>query len=407
MMIKKSLRGVIFIAGMAAFILSSTPVRAQVPAYNPGELPLQDFVAQPEKPAEVKEEKESLYQPVPPYEIPPEEFQAKTRVFEDTPNSYETMAYSLRIPKEWEQVKAKEKEEGDKDVVGESSRNILSEVVRFYGPSLLDARTYFTMTLYDLPQEITAENWLLNYAQQNSHPLQFMTVISEKKAEALYVTVEGDTSYVVRALAEMNGNMMAYLAYAIPEQKWKDERPFQDHVLRSFAFKEHLERQVEERRTYAFLDLLRFDYPSSWRLMAPSIYSIEAMDAKIINSIDEKIVKGEIDVHVVSTELDTTLAEEVKVLQKAFEGRGLVIGKLIDQPADFKSNDHIYFSRIEVYQANNKEKTLIDHEYWIGILMEDRYFYIVTMLTPARTIDFYTWATNTEAFETVIETLRP
>lgn len=354
------------------------------------------------------EEKESLYKPVPAYDLPQEEFESMSRVFEDTPDGFGSLAYTLRIPKDWEQVKARtEEDSAAADAGGGSSRNVLNDVVRFYGPSLLDSRTYFSISISDLPQQITAENWFLNYAQQHSYPLQFMTVISEKKVEALYVLVEGDTSYVVRAVAEINGNMMALIVYAVPEQKWKDERPLQDRVLRSFSFKQQMERQVEERRTYAFLDLLRFDYPISWRMMAPNIYSIEAMDTKIINSIDEKTIKGEIDVHVVSTELDTTLAEEVHALQSAFEARGLTIGKLIGKPANFQVNESIYFSRIEVYEANNKEKTLIDHEYWIGILMENRYFYIVTMLTPARTADFYTWATNTEAFETVVESLRP
>ncbi|HEY8189393.1 MAG TPA: hypothetical protein VIF12_01820, partial [Micavibrio sp.] len=122
---------------------------------------------------------------------------------------------------------------------------------------------------------------------------------------------------------------------------------------------------------------------------------------------DETTLNGEIDIHVVSTELDTTLAQEIKLVQKSIGDRGLVIGKLIEEPHEFKFSDHIYFSRIEVYAANDKDHALIDHEYWIGVLIEDRYFYIVTMLTPSRSADFYNWATNTEAFKAVVETLRP
>lgn len=418
MMIPKTSPSRIFLVVLmlvGGFAIAPKSLQAQAPApatvAPPASTPLPAQTQTPVKPAEAqtaeaekKEETVSRFKPVPSYDLPQEEFEAKTRVFEQTPLRNEGMAYSLRIPKNWEQVKANDGTEAD---AAATTTNILSEVARFYGPSFLDSRTYFKINFSSLQQAITAENWFLNYAQQNSYPLQFMTVISEKKVEAFYVMVEGDTSYVVRSIAEINGNMVALLTYAAPEQKWRDESAMQDHVLRSFAFKEKVERQVEERRTYAFLDLLRFDYPASWRLLAPNIYSIEAMDAKIINSIDEKTVNGEIDVHVVSTELDTTLAEEVKTLQTAFEERGLFIGKMIEQPSKFKMNENIYFSRIEVYEANNKDKTLIDHEYWIGILIEDRYFYIVTMLTPARTSNFYVWATNAEAFETVVESLRP
>lgn len=404
-MIQKTPGRVVFMAGVMGFILLAMPLSAQAQDAAPAPAPAAS--TETEAPAR---DQDNLYQSVPQYEISKEDFEARTRPFADTPEGYATMAYTMRIPKDWEQVKSREKEKegpyGDGGDAG-AVTSILSEVVRFYGPSLLDSRTYFSMTVLRLPQQISARNWILNYAQQNSYPLQYMTVLSDKKVEILYVLVEGDTSYVVRALFEINGSMATLLTYAVPEPKWMEERPVQDYVLRSFKFNEYQERQVEERRTYAFLDLLRFDYPVSWKLMAPNIYSIEAMDAKIVNAFDEKNIRGEIDVHVVSTELDTTLAEEVQQLQKVFEKRGLVIGKLIDQPSSYKMHENIHFSRIEVYEANNAARTLIDHEYWVGILIEDRYFYIVTMLTPARKIDFYTWATNKEAFETVISSLRP
>lgn len=40
-------------------------------------------------------------------------------------------------------------------------------------------------------------------------------------------------------------------------------------------------------------------------------------------------------------------------------------------------------------------------------MVEDRYYYIVTMLTPGRKADFYTWALNTETFGSVIQSLMP
>lgn len=344
--------------------------------------------------------------PVPAYDMPKEEFEAKTREFKDTPAGDQYMAYSLRIPLDWQQAKASEDEQGGESLGG-GAGNLFGEVARFYGPSLLDSRTYFTIQTAELSHDITARNWFLNYIFESGFTLQYMTEISDQKIEALYVQIKGDTSYVVRAVAAINGTRIIMLLYAVPEPKWMEERPLQDNVLRSFAFQNMAETIVEDRRTYAFLDLLRFDYPASWRLLAPNIFSVEEMEASILNSPDGKAIGGEIDVHVVSTELDTTLAQEVKKLQQKVEERGLLIGKLLDSPKKYDVHDHIYFSRVEIYEANDKNQTLIDHEYWIGVLMEDRYFYIVTMLTPARTADFYGWARNTEAFETVIESLRP
>lgn len=344
--------------------------------------------------------------PVPAYDMPKDEFEAKTREFEDTPAGDRYAAYSIRIPIEWQQAKATDEEKGGQSLSG-GSGNLFGEVARFYGPSLLDSRTYFAIQTAELAHDITARNWFLNYIFESGYTLQYMTEISDQKIEALYVEIKDDTSYVVRAIAAINGTRIVMLLYSVPEPKWMEERSMQDNVLRSFAFQNKVDMVIEDRRTYAFLDLLRFDYPSSWRLMAPNIFSVEEMEATILSSPDGKTVSGQIDVHVFSTELETTLAQEVKELQEVVEERGLIIGKLLETPTKFKVHDHIYFSRVEVYEANDKNQALIDHEYWIGVLMEDRYFYIVTMLTPARTADFYGWATNTEAFQSVIETLRP
>ena len=40
------------------------------------------------------------------------------------------------------------------------------------------------------------------------------------------------------------------------------------------------------------------------------------------------------------------------------------------------------------------------------MLVEDEYYYLIAMLTPARTNDFLTWARNAKAFERVAESIR-
>ncbi len=347
--------------------------------------------------------------PVPAYLMPQEEFESKTKLFQDKPGGDSFLSYVLRIPSDWQQVRVNDgsKVLPDSSIDEGKKSSLLSEIARFYGPSLLDAQSHFVLQSSELKHDITARNWFMNYILQNGYTLQFMTEISENKIEAIYFQLEKDTAYISRAIAEMNGSRMILAMYSIPETRFQEERTMQANVLRSFKFLTPQKAAIEARRTYSFLNLLRFDYPESWRLLAPNIYSVDSMDARIINSPDESIPNGEIDIRIVSTELDTTLAQEIKGVQESVKKRGLAVGKLIEEPHKYKFNDHIYFSRVEVYETSDSEGAFIDHEYWICVLVEDRYFYIVTMLTPARTIDFYNWATNTEAFETVIETLRP
>lgn len=339
--------------------------------------------------------------PVPEYEISKEELLSTTDEFADVPFGDKFLAYKVRLPKGWT------KRQSDVTTNADISKKLLGEIARYYGPNAPDARSYFVIQAAELDYEITAKNWFMNYILSRGYTLQGMTTVSDKRIEALYVLLDKDQSYVVRTVGEVNGSRMILSMYFVPEARWQAEKVLQAQAMKSFQFDSPEKVRVEQTRTYAFLDLLRFDYPASWRLLAPNIYSIEAMDAKIVNASDDSILNGEVDVHVVSTELDTTLAEEVKNVQKSLETKGLVIGKLIEQPQDYKIHDHVYFSRIEVYMANDPNKELVDYEYWIGVLMEDRYFYIVTMLTPARNTEFYVWARNTEAFKMLVQSLRP
>lgn len=338
--------------------------------------------------------------PLQAFNLSDEEFNSKTKLYDEIPYGDKYLSYTMRLPLNWKKFASSASQDTD------SSKNLLGEIGKYFGPASLDSRSYVLIQATDLGYEITAKNWFLNYILARGYTLQGMDVISDRRVEALYVLVEKDTSYVVRTVAEINGSRMILVMYYVPENQWNAEKALQEKSIKSFTFKSPENAKVESTRTYAFLDLLRFDYPVSWRLQAPNIYSIESMSAKIVNTTDETTLNGQVDIHVVSTELDTTLAEEIKTVQKYLDKKGLVIGKLLEQPKDYKTHEQIYFSRVEVYQANDKDKSLVDYEYWIAVLIENRYYYIVTMLTPARTADFYVWARNTEAFRTVVESMR-
>ncbi|MDB5491210.1 MAG: hypothetical protein JWO78_1059, partial [Micavibrio sp.] len=308
------------------------------------------------------------------------------------------LTYTMRLPSSWTKADLGS---------GDTGKNILGDIAHYDGPATLEARSRLIIQATELGYDITARNWMLNYILSRGYTLQGMRVVSDKRIEAMFIYLDHDISYVVRSVAEINGSRMILLLYYVPEIHWNEEKGYQTLATKSFKFLAPEKARVETVRNYAFLDLLRFDYPSSWRLQAPNILSTETMSAKIINSNDNNILNGQIDVNIISTELDTTLPEEIKKVQKAMDTRGLVIGKLIEQPKDYKPQSQVYYSRIEMYQANDKNKELVDYEYWIGVLIENRYYYIVTMLTPSRSSDFFVWARNSEAFRTVIESLRP
>lgn len=376
--------------------------------------------------------------PVPSFtdEMTDEIFLQKTEPYEETPANDPFLAYRVRLPIGWqraddtfEQAKPDDVEDSpefvteselmnlkrdDKAAAGPaaSARNavshqVLIKVATFFGSANLDSTSRFEIRAIKLEHEITARNWFLQFIINNGYVLQGMTEYSDRRVEALYALVEGDYSYYVRSIVELNGPRVTLISYYLPDTYWQQDRALQEKVIKSFRFTNPDKSKVELSRTYAFFDMLEFDYPSSWRLQTPELYSIEGMDAKLLYSLDQRTLAGEINVHIVSTELDTTLAQEVQTLKDKIGEMGLRIGALVETPDKYKFRNHIYFNRVEVYRANNKKGTLVDYEYWLAIMAESRYYYIVSMLTPGRNAEFRTWARNTEAFEAVIESFRP
>lgn len=333
-------------------------------------------------------------------------FAEQTESVVQTPKGDKFLAYEVKIPKGWK--KHDENGVGDDDDDG-LSRRVLGNVVRYYGPVRVDmpVPSRFEIQALELQYGMNARNWFLNHVMTSGFTLQGMKTVSDREVESQYVLIEGTDAFSVRTRAIINGSRMLLVSFYVPDSHWKKERALQERVVESFRFTSPEKSKVELTHTYTFLDLARFDYPDSWRLLTPNIYSTEGMDAKLLSSTNEKTLSGEINIHIVSTSLETTLSQEVQYVKNELKETGFSVGELIEVPTAYKFDGSIYFSRVEVYKTTEDKKMHTDHEFWIAVMAEDRYYYIVTMLSPGRASDFYTWARNTEAFKTVAESVRP
>ncbi len=343
--------------------------------------------------------------------LPDKVFLDQTQLVQERPEGDKYLAYDIRLPKGWKKVDENggQAQDNNDNIDKSLNRRVIGKVAQYWGPTMIDSVSRIEVRAVALDINISALNWFLNFIMSNGYTLQGIERVSDRRIESLYVLVEGDTSFIVRTIAEINGPRMVLISYYLPEAHWNEEKAMQEKVIQSFHFLEPEKVNLELMQTYSYLDLLRFDYPVSWKLLAPEVTSTESMNAKLINSPpnDNKTVNGEIDLRIVSTDLDTSLAKEVQELRDKLTERGFTIDKLIEVPEDFKFHDHIYFGRVEVYAIFDNAKKFQIQEYWLSIMAEDRYYYIVSMLTPSRTANFYIWARNTEAFKSVVESLRP
>lgn len=339
---------------------------------------------------------------MPYYDIPTGEFVFHTKMYDESPMDDRFLAYTIRLPKEWTRSDV-----GDLRGLA-LGKNVLLDVTRFFGPLQIDSpRSSFVMRAGAGTHEMPAKNWFLHYVHSNGYILQAFRVISDDHVEGIFVQLIGDDTFIVRSVLRFNDNRMIMASYLVPEQRWEQEHKMQSAVMQSLKLTNPSPVQLEERDVHAFFELMRFDYPQSWSIRTPNIFSTQIMEASLINSPDGRRLDGEINFKVISNEIDTTLAHEVGEIQKKLEERGFSIEDMIPYKLEYKHNDFINFSRVEVYRASHKERGFQPHEYWVAVLGEDRFFYIVTMLTPSQEDDFYSWSRNAQAYSIVLETLRP
>lgn len=336
-----------------------------------------------------------------------EQFESQSDLHTVTPEADKYLAYSIRLPKGWQKSSSDKTIDVQRGDENHMTHRVLGLIARYYSPQNLEISSELVISALELDYSISTRNWFLNYSLASGFTLLGMDEISDTRVEGLYVIVKKDQSFIVRTVAEVNGSRMVLTSYQMPEERWDDEKAVQEKVISSFRFLNPEKAHLEPAHTYVYLDLLRFDYPQSWQLTAPVINATEGMDVKLINVANVgNTLDGEIDIHIESTDSDKTLAQMVKEVRGTVANLGLVVGDIIDVPTDYKFHRQIYYSRVEVYDAHGKENEFGGEELWLAVMMEDRYYYIVSMITPGRNNEFIKWARNIEAFRAVIQSFR-
>ncbi|MEM6780893.1 MAG: hypothetical protein AAF569_03430 [Pseudomonadota bacterium] len=331
-----------------------------------------------------------------------EAFNKETKLYSDTPFGDEFLAYEVRIPKDWTQGETYTAEKGESASV---SLDILGNIARFDGPPRLDARSYFTLEALNLDYETTARSWFMNFILSNGYTIQGMDEISDRELNALYIYVEDDISYATRLAARINGPRIIVARYFVPLDDFEDEKIIQAQSMTSFKLTNTTGKQIEIRKTYDFLDQSHFDYPVSWQLNASDIMSIERMNAEIFSLSESEEMNGRIQIMIVSRLLDTSLSSEVTKFMDSFSIKNYELGSLIESH-DFKHHPDMDFVKTQSYKLEPYAPTMMKYEYWASLLQNDDYYYIVTMLTPARNAEYFLWTKNVEAFRVVLSSIR-
>ncbi len=335
------------------------------------------------------------------------DFDKISKVINVVPYNDEQLEFDVRISKEWLNLTERELgEEGWSDNQNFNTK-IFTIVSEFIDPTKGIFSSRFEVKALELEYETTARNWFFQYILQSGYNMQALTVVSDSEVETLYVYVNKDRSYIARSRFFINGNRVIMATYTMPDTRWAEERFMQQKVVQSFELKNPVKMKLDVTDTYQYFDVVQFDYPEDWRLATPNVYGLDGMEVRIFQADkNDQGVAGEIFVDIVSVESETTLREEVNEILESVAKRDIKVGNLIGESDDFEYKPHIYYHKVEIYEAVYKNYKTVTHEFWLAILAEENYYYIVTMITPNRNTDFFTWSRNIEAYKILLESFR-
>jgi len=307
--------------------------------------------------------------------IDEEKFNNSSTLHNYVPFNDENLSYSVRLPKNWSK------------------------------------RDTFTIKAVEIDYKLTAEQWMMLYMLENGYALQGVRTISDSRVEVLYVLLDRNITYVVSAVAQLNGNRMIFAQYAVPSIAWKEESGTSQKVIQSFALNNIDDGFVEPMVPYQFLDIAQVQYPDSWELKAKPLRNMDRMSISLFNVqaknefTSKKILKGQMEAHlfseyVVEEDIDDEVAN---FLQEASVNQ-LLIDDEIEEITDLRPKEEGFeVIQIKSFNAIDKAQSASNYEYWLAVLYSGEYYYFLSLLTPSRDNNYYDWARNTQTFRVLVE----
>ena len=354
--------------------------------------------------AEAQKIKELFSKEMPKFQdIPDAQFEQMTELYEDVPFGDRYLAYKVRLPKDW----------APPDDVSLSnyslSSRLMGDIALFYSPPRIDApRSKFQIQALKLEYEMTAEQWLLQFILQNGFTLEGLEYFSPDKVGALHVYVTEGETFVVRSVAQINGKRMVLAQYIVPANYWMKEAPMIAESLATFELLNPEKAVIENMVVFPFLDIAQFSYPESWDPRSNPVRTIDRIQATV-NNIREgasKTLDGQIQVDMVSAFIVDDLEAELDNLKENLREKGLITSDLIETKEDTVFHPQVNFGFTDVFEGNNTENNVLRYEIWISVLALDNYYFFVTLITPHRDEEFFTWSRNVGAYKALLKTVQ-
>ena len=340
-----------------------------------------------------------------------EEYFMKSDEYNIKPLDNPAFAFKVRLPSKWIPLDADlNKTEIDGD--------LFRQLAVYTSPPSFTGRSIFRVRSVGLNTLIGLDNWMISYMVDMGFAMEGMKIVNPYRVEAQYTVFINNQPMAVRAVAELSGPTIIIAEYLVPLENLETERDDQVWAMRGYGLVSPDTNLPVETRTYSFVDIAKFDFPTSWNLEAPTITNIDRMNASVINikelhtrkygSVETVLqLSARIDVTLVLRKDDTKIQDEIARINTELAAKGLKLTRLLGTVKNARYNEQIRDAKIEAYAVASDAMKLAPHEYWVAVLQTPSRYYIIRLLTIGQDENFKAWAQNTEVFLHVLETISP
>ncbi|MFH1157360.1 MAG: hypothetical protein V1721_00505 [Pseudomonadota bacterium] len=331
-----------------------------------------------------------------------ESFKENTKPLHKLPFNDTKLEFSILLPKDW----TIENINQEKTSINQDQR-LLGDIILSRSPVVNEAQAILSIQFISLDREISAENWLKNYASMSNYSIDGkIDAVSNKRASAYFVFMaDGQITYTYATL-QMNRNVAVMMQLKLPPALREPMKFLQKRVIDSFGLIMATDDPVETQKFFSFRDAMRFSYPESWLLYYPDLNDINNMSVQIHNVTKAGKVEGLIRFVAVRRAPGTKLRDEVAKLKRYFDEFLLIDVKNLVSSNTASVYDRFIFSRYEVYQVSFRKQGDSVKELRLVMLGDKEWYIMLFLLAPSEEEDLFSWSRDVQTFDLILGNIR-
>ncbi|MCK4945931.1 MAG: hypothetical protein KAS59_06680 [Alphaproteobacteria bacterium] len=331
-----------------------------------------------------------------------ESFKKNTNIFHKLPFNDTKLEFSIMLPKDWiiENINHR------KTSINLNQR-FLGDIVFSKSRIINASQATLSIQFISLEREISAENWLKNYANMNNYSINGkVDTISNKRASAYFVFIDNGQIINSYATMQMNRNVAIMMQLKLPIALKEPMKFLQKSIIDSFVLIMATDDPVENQKSFSFHNAMRLSYPESWDIHYPNLNDINNMSAQIHSVTKAGKIEGLIRFIVVRRGHQAKLKDQVSKLKEYFDEFLMLDIKSLVSSDTAPVYDRFLFSRYEVYKAFSKKKGGNEKEIRFVMLGDKEWHILIFLLAPSEEVDLSSWSRDVQTFDLILKNLR-